>query len=137
MYGGWGDYAKQSGQPISQIQQGGVMGARVTENFWNYFALEQDAGFYSYHRLVFRGATPNGVPLPVFGTHVYQGSFNGVLHFTPRDSKFRPFVTVGARRSELRSQRQRPEDRLRHCRLRLDSRVSDRAAVWSSTTAAV
>jgi outer membrane protein OmpA-like peptidoglycan-associated protein len=95
VYGGWGDYAKQSGQPISQIQQGGLMGARVTENFWNYFALEQDAGFYSYHRLVFRGATPNGVPLPVFGTHVYQASFNGVLHFTPRDAKFRPFVTVG------------------------------------------
>ena len=95
VYGGWGDYAKQTGQPISQIQQGGLMGARVTENFWNYFALEQDAGFFSYHRLVFRGPTTNGVPLPIFGTHVYQGSFNGVLHFTPRDSKFRPFVTVG------------------------------------------
>jgi outer membrane protein OmpA-like peptidoglycan-associated protein/outer membrane protein W len=96
VYGGWGDYTKQTGQPFSQLQQGGLMGARVTENFWNYFALEQDAGFFSYHRLVFRGPTPNGTILPVFGTHVYQGSFNGVLHFTPRDSKFRPFVTVGA-----------------------------------------
>jgi len=96
VYGGWGDYAKQSGQPYSQLQQGGLMGARTTENFWNFFALEQDFGFFSYHRLVFRSPTENGIALPVFGTHVYQGSFNAVLHFTPRDSKFRPFVTVGA-----------------------------------------
>jgi outer membrane protein OmpA-like peptidoglycan-associated protein/outer membrane protein W len=95
VYGGWGDYTKQDGQPFSQLQQGGLMGARTTENFWNYFALEQDFGFFSYHRLVFRGPTPNGVPIPILGTHVYQGSFNGVLHFTPRDSKFRPFVTAG------------------------------------------
>lgn len=95
VYGGWGNYAKQSGQPFSQLQQGGLMGARTTENFWNYFALEQDFGFFSYHRLVFRAPTPNGIPLPIFGTHVYQGAFNGVVHFTPRDSKFRPFVTAG------------------------------------------
>ena len=95
VYGGWGNYAKQTGQPFSQLEQGGLMGARTTENFWNYFALEQDFGFYSYHRLTFRGPTPNGIPLPIFGTHVYQGAFNGVLHFTPRDSKFRPFVTAG------------------------------------------
>lgn len=95
VYGGWGDYVKQQGQPISQLEQGGVMGARTTENFWNYGALEQDFGFFSYHRLVFRGPTQNGIQLPVFGTHVYQGSFNGVLHMTPRDSKFRPFVTAG------------------------------------------
>ena len=96
VYGGWGNYAKQAGQPFSQLQQGGVMGARITENIWNYFALEQDFGFFSYHRLAFRGPTPNGTPIPIFGTHVYEGSFNGVMHFTPRDSKFRPFVTAGA-----------------------------------------
>ena len=95
VYGGWGNYTKQTGQPYSQLEGGGVMGARTTENFWNYFALEQDFGFYSYHRLTFRGPTPNGIPIPVFGTHVYQLAFNGVLHFTPRDSKFRPFVTAG------------------------------------------
>jgi outer membrane protein OmpA-like peptidoglycan-associated protein len=96
VYGGWGNYAKQTGQPFSQVQQGGLMGARTTENFWNYFSLEQDFGFFSYHRLVFRGPTPNGTPIPIFGTHDYEGSFNGVMHFTPRDSKFRPFVTAGA-----------------------------------------
>src|ERR1035441_159076 len=53
VYGGWGNYAKQAGQPFSQLQQGGVMGARITENIWNYFALEQDFGFFSYHRLAF------------------------------------------------------------------------------------
>ena len=95
VYGGWGDYAKQTGQPFSQLEPGGVMGARLTENFWNYVALEQDFGFFSYHRLGFRGPTPNGIGIPKFGTHVYQGAFNGVLHFTPRDSKFRPFVTAG------------------------------------------
>ncbi len=95
-YGGWGNYAKQTGQPFSKLDQGGLAGARTTENFWNYFALEQDFGFFSYHRLVFRGLTPNGIPIPILGTHVYEGSFNGVMHFTPRDNKFRPFVTFGA-----------------------------------------
>jgi outer membrane protein OmpA-like peptidoglycan-associated protein/outer membrane protein W len=95
VYGGWGNYAKQTGRPFSQLEQGVVAGARVTENFWNYFALEQDFGFFSDHKLRFRGPTPNGIPLPIFQTHVYQGSFNGVLHFTPRESKFRPFVTAG------------------------------------------
>jgi len=95
IFGGWGDYAKQSGQPYSQIQQGGIMGARATENFWNYFALEQDATFFTYHRLRFRGPTESGVYIPLLGLHVYQGSFNGVLHFTPRDHHFRPFVTAG------------------------------------------
>jgi outer membrane protein OmpA-like peptidoglycan-associated protein len=95
-YMGWGNYAKQTGDPFSQLEQGFVSGARTTENFWNYFALEQDFGFYGYHQLTFRGPTQNGILLPPFVIHVYQGSFNGVLHFTPRDSKFRPFVTAGA-----------------------------------------
>jgi len=95
VYGGWGDYIKQRGQPFSQLEGGGLMGARLTENFWDYFAIEEDFGFFSYHRLVFRGPTPNGVPIPIFGTHDYQGSVNGVVHFTPRDSKFRPFFTAG------------------------------------------
>jgi outer membrane protein OmpA-like peptidoglycan-associated protein len=95
VYGGWGNYAKQTGSPFSQLEGGPLAGARVTENFWNYVALEQDAGFYSFHDLTFRGATQNGNLLPQFKTHVYQASFNGVLHFTPRDNRFRPFVTAG------------------------------------------
>jgi len=94
-YGGYGDYTKLTSSPASKIEGGGLMGARITENAWNYFALEQDIGFYSYHNLRFRGPTQNGLPLSPFPLHIYQGSFNGVLHVTPRGSKFRPFVTVG------------------------------------------
>src|SRR5579864_4039741 len=94
-YGGYGNYTKLSSSPASKIEGGGLMGARITENAWNYVALEQDIGFYSYHKLGFRGPTQNGVTLPEFPMHVYQGSFNGVLHVTPRDSKVRPFVTAG------------------------------------------
>ena len=95
VFGGWGDYAKQRGEPYSQLEGGGIMGARLTENFWNYFGIEEDFGFFSYHRLDFRSPTDSGESIPVFGTHVYQGSGNGVIYFTPRDSKFRPFVTAG------------------------------------------
>jgi outer membrane protein OmpA-like peptidoglycan-associated protein len=94
-YGGYGNYTKLTSSPASKIEGGGLMGARITENAWNYFALEQDFGFYSYHKLTFRGPTQGGLPLSPFPMHVYQGSFNGVLHVTPRGSRFRPFVTVG------------------------------------------
>ena len=94
-YGGYGDYAKFASAPTSKIEGGGLMGARVTENIWNYFSLEQDAGFYSYHIFRFRGPIQNGLKLPEFPLHIYQGSFNGVLHVTPRTSRVRPFVTVG------------------------------------------
>ena len=94
-YGGYGNYTKLTSSPASKIEGGGLMGARITENVWNYFALEQDFGFYSYHKLTFRGPTQAGLPISSLPMHIYQGSFNGVLHVTPRGSKFRPFVTVG------------------------------------------
>ena len=94
-YGGYGNYTKLSSSPAAKIDGGGLMGARITENAWNYFALEQDIGFYSYHKLAFKGPTSGGLTLSPLPLHIYQGSLNGVLHMTPRGSKFRPFVTVG------------------------------------------
>jgi outer membrane protein OmpA-like peptidoglycan-associated protein len=94
-YGGYGKYTRLDSSPPSRIEGGGLMGARITENAWNYFALEQDIGFYSYHKLSFNGPTQGGLALSPFPMHIYQGSFNGVLHVTPRDSKIRPFVTAG------------------------------------------
>ncbi len=95
VYGGYGKYTKLTSSPPARIEGGGLMGARITENAWNYFALEQDFGFYSYHKLKFQGPTQGGLPLSPFPLHIYQGSFNGVLHVTPRGSKVRPFVTAG------------------------------------------
>jgi len=95
VYGGYGNYTKLTSSPSSKIEGGGLMGARITENAWNYFALEQDFGFYSYHKLTFRGPTQGGLALSPLPLHIYQGSVNGVLHMTPRGSRFRPFVTVG------------------------------------------
>ena len=95
VYGGYGKYTKLTSSPPARIEGGGLMGARITENAWNYFALEQDFGFYSYHKLKFQGPTQGGLALSPFPMHIYQGSFNGVLHVTPRDSKVRPFVTAG------------------------------------------
>jgi outer membrane protein OmpA-like peptidoglycan-associated protein len=95
VFGGYGDYTKLASTPTSQIQGGGLMGARASVNATDYFAVEMDVGFYSYHKLGFRGPTPGGLALSPFPMHIYQGSFNGVLHMTPRDSKFRPFVTAG------------------------------------------
>ena len=95
-YGGWGNYTKLNATPSAHIADGAVVGGRLTENIWEYFALEQDLGAYSYQKLSFRGApTPGGVPLGPFPLHIYQASGNLVLHMTPRGSKFRPFVTVG------------------------------------------
>src|ERR1700675_4783482 len=94
-YGGYGKYTRLTSSPQSRIEGGGLMGARITENAWEYFALEQDIGFYSYHKLTFNGPTQGGLALSPIPMHIYQGSVNGVLHVTSRESKIRPFVTVG------------------------------------------
>jgi len=96
IYGGYSNYWKSQDGLGNKIQGGAILGGRVTENIWNYFALEQDLNVYSWNKYQFLSNLPDGTILqPAFPIHTVQPAFDGVLHFTPRDHKFRPFIAVG------------------------------------------
>jgi outer membrane protein OmpA-like peptidoglycan-associated protein len=95
VYGGYGNYTKFTSSPAAHIEGGGLMGTRVGVNATEYFAIEMDVGFYSYHKLLFHGPTQGGLILPPLPMHIYEGSINGVMHLTSREHRFRPFVTAG------------------------------------------
>ena len=85
-------YAKDTDSRVSELNPGFVVGLRVTEDLWKYVGLEESftAGF-------------NDLRLRPFGLQARVGAdardytlaVNPVFHFTPRQSKFRPFVTAG------------------------------------------
>lgn len=78
----------------TKLHSGGAAGARVTENFWRYVGLEQ-AFTYSANNLTFLKPNQPGLPNFGFGNRIYQYSLNPVIYWTPRGSRFRPFLTAG------------------------------------------
>ncbi|HWQ54985.1 MAG TPA: outer membrane beta-barrel protein [Bryobacteraceae bacterium] len=84
-------YAKNDHR-VSEFEPGLVVGLRVTEDLSKYIGLEQSftAGFNDLR------LRPFGIDQQVGATaRNYTIAINPVFHFTPRQSKFRPFVTVG------------------------------------------
>jgi outer membrane protein OmpA-like peptidoglycan-associated protein len=96
VYGGYSDYKRIPDGLGSKIQGAVILGGRVTENFWNYVGIEEDFNAYSWNKYNFLSNPPDGITLqPPFPIHTLQPSVDVVLHFTPRDHKFRPFVAIG------------------------------------------
>jgi outer membrane protein OmpA-like peptidoglycan-associated protein/outer membrane protein W len=94
-YAGYSDYKKIPAGLGTKIDGATILGARVTENFWNYVGIEEAFGYYSWNKFKFLSDPANGTRFPPFPIHILQPSLDVVLHFTPRDHKFRPFVEVG------------------------------------------
>ena len=104
VYGGWGDYAKQTGQPFPNCNRAGD-GRENHGEFLELFLAGTGLWFLLLPSVGFSRPHPERHSHYRSSGRMYiKASFNGVLHFTPRDSKFRPFVTAGRRRSELCSQ---------------------------------
>src|ERR1700679_521670 len=98
IYAGYSDYKREQAGLGFKIQDGAIIGGRVTENVWNYVSLEQDVNVYSWNKYNFL-SNPVGAPsiaIQPFPILTVQPAFDVVLHFTPRDHKFRPFVVAGA-----------------------------------------
>lgn len=84
-------YARENNR-VSKLDAGPTFGFRITEDLWKYVGIEESlsVGF-------------NDLRIKPFGLNSFVGTdarnftlaINPVLHFTPRQSKFRPFVTVG------------------------------------------
>jgi hypothetical protein len=96
IYAGWSDYQKISTGLGSKIDGAVILGGRATENFWNYVGIEEDFNAYSWNKYNFLSNPPNAnVANQPFPIHTLQPAVDLVLHFTPRDHKFRPFVAAG------------------------------------------
>ena len=96
IYAGYSDYHKIDAGLGGKINGGAIIGGRVTENISNYFGLEQDLNVYSWNKYSFLSNPPDGPILTQpFPIHTVQPAFDVVMHFTPRDHKFRPFVAMG------------------------------------------
>jgi outer membrane protein OmpA-like peptidoglycan-associated protein len=93
-FGGFTNYGRNDAGIGTALGKGGVVGARLTENIFNYFGLEESYSAYSSHTLQFLSPV-RGQSLASFQTHIYQGSVNAIGYFTPRDHHIRPFLTAG------------------------------------------
>ena len=94
LFGG-GSFFQQVYQGLgTKHANGGVVGASVTGNFWRYVGVE--FGFRTgTNNEIFLSGNPIGSPKYSFGSRLMMFNLNPVFHFTPRGSKFRPYVTVG------------------------------------------
>ena len=95
-YVGWQWFQLGQDREIRPLafDSGFTFGVRVNEDFSRYIGLEESMG------MGFNSASflPNGFPTNArveLGEHNYQVSVVGVLNFTPRGSKIRPFLVVG------------------------------------------
>ncbi len=96
IYGGYSDYKRIPAGLGGKIQGYTIVGARVTENFWNYVGIEEGFNAYSWNKYNFVSNPADGAILqPPFPIHTLQPSVDVVFHFTPRDHKFRPYVLIG------------------------------------------
>jgi outer membrane protein OmpA-like peptidoglycan-associated protein/opacity protein-like surface antigen len=93
LFGGGHFFKRQNDPPSQDLVNGGVVGFRFTQNFWNYVSFEQTGMVHGTANLEFRiPGTGNDYAL---GARLRQFHFNPVLHLKPRESRVRPFVTMG------------------------------------------
>ncbi len=105
LFGGY-QWAKQQGsvKPLTNpiqpnLSLGGrefgddvVAGVRLTQDFFRYLAMEEG---FTYALLPVRYTAYGTQAQASLDAKSYRASFNPVLHFTPREARVRPFVTVG------------------------------------------
>jgi outer membrane protein OmpA-like peptidoglycan-associated protein len=93
LFGGGHFFKRQKDAPNQDLVNGGVSGFRFTQNFWNYVSFEQTGMVHGTANLEFRvPGTGNDYAL---GARYRQFHFNPVLHLKPRESRVRPFLTMG------------------------------------------
>jgi opacity protein-like surface antigen len=73
---------------------GGAFGAQVTENFWKYVGIRESYTFRE-NNVTFLSPNQPGLPNYGFGQRLMDWGVNPLFYFTPRGSRWRPFVTVG------------------------------------------
>ena len=77
---------------VYQFDKGPIFGVRLTEDLWKYVGLEEGFAFASNSLELQPYLTSTWVKTSV---HNYQFNGNGLFYFTKRESKVRPFATIG------------------------------------------
>jgi flagellar motor protein MotB/opacity protein-like surface antigen len=72
---------------------GGVLGYRFNVNFWKYVGIEHTFG-YGPTNVTFMSPAQPGQPNFGFGNRLYSWSLGPVVHWTPRGSRIRPYLTA-------------------------------------------
>ena len=74
--------------------ESGVFGVRFTEDPWNHWGMEES---FDIGRNNLRATVQNDPQVYIYGIagRNYNLAFNGLYYFTNRESKWRPFLTVG------------------------------------------
>jgi outer membrane protein OmpA-like peptidoglycan-associated protein len=94
LFGGGSWFKRQDPRPYFDLGTGGVAGIRVVQNYWKYIAIEEALTLHGVNNASF--TRPGTFDSVSFGTRQRQFMINPVFHFTPREARFRPFVTAGA-----------------------------------------
>jgi hypothetical protein len=87
----FGGYQWYHGGRVQDLQDGVLGGIRFTWDFHKYFGLE---GGLTYGKDDVRLVTPQNTFVR-FDANSWQLAVNPVIHFAPRGSRIRPFLTVG------------------------------------------
>lgn len=94
LFGGGSWFKRQDPRPYFDLGDGGVAGVRVVQNYWKYISIEEALTLHGVNNATF--TKPGTFDSVSFGTRQRQFMVNPVFHFTPREARFRPFVTAGA-----------------------------------------
>lgn len=79
----------------TELGKGFDAGVRFTVNPNDFLGIELNGSVYGDHDLKFSNPPRPNTQLPVLDVRVYQMGINALAYFTPRESKIRPFLTVG------------------------------------------
>jgi hypothetical protein len=93
-FGGYQNFHALRSRPDHTFVDGPFGGLRLEQDFWRHLGIEEVFGF-GLNNLRLKNVQP--YPVRTVGAQVrnYQASIGPLYHFTPRQSKIRPYVRVG------------------------------------------
>ena len=94
LFGGGSFFRQQKDAPQLKLDNGSTWGFRITQNYWRFVGIEEAFRLHGSNGILLNSAGANTTRLN-FGNHTRGFALGPVFHFTPRESRFRPFVKAG------------------------------------------
>jgi outer membrane protein OmpA-like peptidoglycan-associated protein/opacity protein-like surface antigen len=94
IFGGGSFFRQQDDAPRQRFEDGGTAGFRINQNYWNFWGIEEQFRVHGANNV--RYEIPGGTQSVAFGSRTRGFSLGPLFYFTPRDSRFRPFLKAGA-----------------------------------------
>lgn len=94
LFGGGSMFRQQKDAPQLKMDNGTTWGFRITQNYWRYVGIEEAFRIHGNNDIRLNSATAPQTRL-TFDNHTRGFALGPVVHFTPRESRFRPFVKMG------------------------------------------